>query len=421
MSSDKPAPLDGAPQAGIRDFDLAKDLDAVKRIWREVGWVEEDEEVQQLDYFFACGSTLLGTLDDVPECSVHIAPGDLYLGDTALPLCAVTAVTTSRIARGHAFAQRLTAAQLARGAGQGAAVAALGIFDQGFYDKLGFGTSAYDHSFILDPATLRIAERPRTPVRLTAADYADVHQAMSGRNKVNGSVVLHPPELMRAELGFEQKSFGLGYRQDGRLTHFVWLAPKGERGPYRVVMLGYERTDQLLELLALLKSLADQVYSVQIMEPPEVQLQALLDRPFRNAQLSEKGEHAAEHKSFAWWQLRILDVATCVSALRGLPQSLTLQLEVTDPVSKWLPEDARWRGIEGQYVVQLGDTCTAEVGFDAQLPRLQCSVNTLTRLLWCVRPASSLAVTDDLRGAPELLQQLDAILRLSPPVAGWEF
>ena len=28
----------------LRDFDYAQDLPAVKRIWREVGWIDDDDE-----------------------------------------------------------------------------------------------------------------------------------------------------------------------------------------------------------------------------------------------------------------------------------------------------------------------------------------------------------------------------------------
>ena len=155
----------------IRAFDYQRDLAAVKRIWREVGWVDEDEE-KYLDDFFAVGNTLVGTINDAAECSVHITEGSLRLQHTDLPLCAVTAVTTSRIARGHAFARRLTAQQLRNGAQAGAAVAALGMFDQGFYDQLGFGTAAYNHMFTFDPGTLKISARVksnsnRSPAGLT--------------------------------------------------------------------------------------------------------------------------------------------------------------------------------------------------------------------------------------------------------------
>ena len=141
----------------IRPFDYDKDLDAVKRLWREVGWVDADSE-PALDYFFKAGRTLVGLMQASVECSVNVVDGSILLGEQTLGLCAVTAVTTSRIARGRSFAQNITAKQLSDAISNGAAVAALGMFDQGFYDKLGFGTGAYEHEFSIDPN--------RTPILL---------------------------------------------------------------------------------------------------------------------------------------------------------------------------------------------------------------------------------------------------------------
>ncbi len=408
------------PHIGTRAFVLEKDLDAVKRIWQEVGWVEEEHEIAQLDHFFACGRTLLGTMDESPECSVHVTRGTMRLDASDLPLCAVTAVTTSRIARGHSFAQRLTAQQLQYGADTGAAVAALGMFDQGFYDKLGFGTGAYDHEFTIDPGTLMIDRKPGTPVRLSTDEYEEIHTALMNRNKVNGSVCLEPAILMRAEVGFDEKGFGLGYRDGGVLTHFVWLVPKGERGPYRVNYMAYRNTDELIELLALLKSLADQVYSLTIIEPPEIQLQALLQRPFRNMALTEKSKHAAEHESYSWWQFRVLDVAACVKVLR-CRQGVEFVLRLSDPAENFLTDEGSWQGASGDYIVELGDRCTAVPGSSSQLPVLECSVNAFTRLIWNVAPASSLAVTDDFAARPGLLSDLDQAFALPPPRPGWDF
>ena len=415
------ANMSSGSNIGIRPFDLQRDLPDVKRIWQEVGWVEDEGEIAQLDHFFAVGSTLLGTIDDVAECSVHTVPADVYLGPESLPLCAVTAVTTSRIARGYAFAQRITAKQLAAAAQQGAAVAALGIFDQGFYDKLGFGTGSYDHSFKFDPATLLISRKPATPVRLSKEDYAEMHRCLCERHKVHGSVCLHPPQLYRAELGFEENGFGLGYRKDGQLTHFVWLKPKGERGPYRVLSMAYQNTDQLMELLALLKSLADQVYSVELMEPPEIQLQVLLERPFRNQAISDAGKHEAEHESFAWWQMRILNLSACLAAFNSAVDC-RFQLELTDPLEPLLMDEV-WQGIAGTYTVQLGAPSQVQAGSvgAAEDMVLRASVNALTRWLWGIQPATSLALTDDFAAPEQLLAMLDQAVVHRDPRYGWDF
>ena len=69
----------------------------------------------------------------------------------------VAAVTTSRIARGLSLAQKLTARQLVKGQQAGASVATLGMFDQGFYNKVGFGTGAYVNEFAFDPGSLDVS------------------------------------------------------------------------------------------------------------------------------------------------------------------------------------------------------------------------------------------------------------------------
>ena len=73
-----------------------------------------------------------------------------------------------------------------------------------------------------------------------------------------------------------EDAFGLGFDTNGKLSHFIWVTTKEAHGPYRVEWLGYENGEQLIELLALLKSLSDQLYSVKMVEPPEIQVQSLL-------------------------------------------------------------------------------------------------------------------------------------------------
>ena len=404
----------------IRPFNFDTDIAAIKRIWREVGWVSADED-KYLDHFFAVGETLVATLNGEPECGVHITEGTLRLQRTDLVLCAVTAVTTSRIARGHAFAKRLTALQLQHGAAQGAAVAALGMFDQGFYDQLGFGTGGYDHQFSFDPTNLRVNSAVPTPKRLDLDDFAQIHAAMCARLKVHGSVVLHEAELVRAEFGWSENGFGLGYGETDKLTHFVWLRGPAEHGPYTVTHMAYQNAAQLLELLGLLKSLGDQVYSVRMMEPPEIQLQSLLSRPFRSQSLTKNSKHEAEHRSFAWWQLRMLDVSACVAAFSADNQVVNFQLELSDPLCELLPEEDSWRGVAGQYKVQISRVSSAVPGEDAALPHLSCSVNAFTRLMWGVAKASSLAITDDFSAPESLIGALDRALHLPTPHTGWEF
>ena len=47
--------------------------------------------------------------------------------------------------------------QVAAGVADGAAVASLGIFDQGFYDRLGFSCCPYVRRMTIEPASLKVA------------------------------------------------------------------------------------------------------------------------------------------------------------------------------------------------------------------------------------------------------------------------
>ena len=71
--------------------------------------------------------------------------------------------------------------------------------------------------------------------------------------------------------------------------------------------------------------------------------------------------------------------------------------------------------------VDLGPDSGAELGRDETLPTLTCSVGAFTRLWLGVRPATGLAVTDELRGPEELLRELDRVLLLPEPRPDWDF
>ena len=148
----------------------------------------------------------------------------MRLDQVDLPLCVIAAVTTSRIGRGLGFAQNLTAWQLARAAQKGAAVAALGMFDQGFYNKVGFGTGGYINEFAIDPGSIDVAKKPRAPSRLTKDDSAAMLKAMVNRPRNHGAVVIDNPNSALAECMLSENGFGLGYFSGKKLTHFVWLS-----------------------------------------------------------------------------------------------------------------------------------------------------------------------------------------------------
>lgn len=411
----------------IRPYEEARDFDAVKRIWYETGWIDGETAAGYLKGFLSINNCLTGVLDDAAECLVIATPGLIRYEDEDLRMCAVTAVTTSRVARKQRMAQQLTAQQLAAGAEAGDEVAVLGMFDQGFYDRVGFGTGSYVHTVKFDPASLLVDAHFRPPRRLTKDDWKDVSAAMLARRRGHGGAVLNDPEIFKAELGWSQKDngFGLGYydgsEEGSELTHFMWFVTDAvEHGPYSVVFCAYQSNDQLMELLALLKSLGDQVSMVEMQEPHDVQLQTLLKQPFRHRRNSKASAFANQHNTSAWWQLRVLDVAACVAKRHWSGDEVAFNLELKDPVEPML-QDSNWQGCGGEYHVTLGAQSVAERGHRVGLPLLSASVNAFSRLLFGIAPASSLAITDDIQADPELFARLDEALLLPAMCLGWDF
>lgn len=394
-------------------YDAERDKDAVVRIWREVGWIDDDSEAAAMEHFLVGSDCLVARIDNEAECAVITSPGTIRYQDIDLPLSFVSAVTTSRIGRKLGLASRLTSQAVADSARGGAAVSILGMFEQGFYDKFGFGSGSYEHHLQFDPASLQVDAPYRTPVRLTVDDWAEVHETFSNRLRFHGTTVAHPPGFTRADMLWTEKPFGLGYRDDdGTLTHFVWGRTKGEHGPYRVTMLSYRSPDQLLELLKLLSVLGDQVRSVGVTQPAGIQLQDLVRHVVRQEIATAKSDHAFRHASGTWWQLRLLDVPAAVAARRYEGPPVRFVAAVTDPISSYL--DDGW-GAGGSYVVTIGEESSAEPGTDDTLPVLSASINAFSRMWFGVRAASVLAVTDDLSGPAELLGDLDRALALPEP------
>ncbi len=411
----------------IREYHKGEDLEAVYRIWREVGWYDElkPEQLALFDEFLAAGRTSVAAVDGTAECLVASQEGDLRYLDGAVSFAGVTGVTTGRVARKQGLAGELVARTVAVNAAAGVQTMGLWFFEQGYYDRFGFGTGNYDHWLAFDPAQLDVGVRHRMPERLDAADWAAVHASRLGRLRDHGSVSLTAPLNTRLQLRTIKNDFGLGYFDgpEGELTHHLWMVGADkESGPYRVWWMAYETYDQLLELLALIRSLGDQIRLVELPEPAEIQLQDFLKQPFRFRTLTQKSPYANEVRGVANWQVRINDLAGCL-AQTHLPGSAVVRfnLALSDPIARRLDADAPWRGIAGDYVVTLGPASRAEPGSDARLPTLRASVNAFTRLWLGVRSATGLSVSDELDAPPALLQRLDRRLRLPPARLEWSF
>ncbi len=408
-----------------RDYNSRTDVKAIRRIWLECGWIEdlETEGIFVSEFFDAAEDALVATIDDEAECAVHSTNGTMRYESETLSLGAVTAVTTSRIARKLGFAKDLTARMLVRQVAAGHEVSALGMFDQGFYDKLGFGTGSYEQWIKFDPASLLVEREFRAPKRLSVRDCEAMYYAMQNRYREHGGVTIDSKGILKSELNFVDNGFGLGYFDgpNGSLSHFIWGRMKGEHGPFEINVRAYQNTDQLLELLALIKSMADQVNLVELLEFGEIQLQDLLKQPFRERRSTEHGRFSSLSLTMAYWQARILDLNGCLAKTHLDTEPLRFNLKLSDPVAEILPTDSKWRGIGGDYVVELGPKSFAETGNNSQLPTLTASVNAFTRLWLGVRPASHLAKTTNLGANPDLLAKLDRTVRLPRPHLGWDF
>ncbi|MEM6800927.1 MAG: GNAT family N-acetyltransferase [Bacteroidota bacterium] len=406
----------------IRPYNAEKDQKAVHRIWKEVHWIDKDQE-KLMDHFLEGNRALVGELGGEAESLVTSAQGTFRYLRTDLKLCAVTGVTTSRVARKQGFAGQMTAELIAADVKEGAHIAALGMFEQGYYNRLGFGTGSYDNMLFFDPASLQIEAPFRVPKRLSTEDWEIIHQAMMNRKRGHGAVNLFEACITHAELAWTEGGFGLGYFDEAEdaLSHFVWMSGEKEHGPYSVKILIYQNHEQLKELLALLKSLGDQIRLINIFEPPEIQLQDLIKQPFKGRQLSKKSTYEQRHWAEAFWQIRICDLQACIEAVHIHAEDISFNLELDDPISAKLDESQPWRGISGQYQIKFGKKSSVKSGTSPKLPTLKASIGAFSRLWLGVRPASGLAFTDELEGPEELLLELDEKLRLPKAHLGWEF
>jgi predicted acetyltransferase len=408
----------------IRPYDPTKDKQAVYRIFREVGWAEPGKE-PLFDLTLECGRALVAELEGAPECIVTTAPGSIRYLDDELPMVEVTAVATSRVARQQGLARRALAQALAADAAEGAALARVCVFDQGFYNQVGFGPGSYEHTFWFDPATLRVEVKPRVPRRLTADDAKLIHASRLARHRGHGGVIYPAVQLTEMETRWwSDKGFGLGYCDgpSGELTHHFWCSSgDSEHGPYGIAWVTFQTRDQFLELVALLKGLSDQVHLVRLREPAGIQLQDLLHRPFRHHGITEKSRYENRSNVYAFWQVRLLDLGKALAHTHLPWGEVRFNLHLTDPIAQYLPEDAPWRGIAGDYTITLGPSSHAESETDRSLPTLTATVNAFSRLWLGVGPATGLAMTDQLSGPDDLLAELGEVLRLPQPRPDWDF
>jgi GNAT superfamily N-acetyltransferase len=401
----------------MREFDPERDLEDVARIWREVGWLPSHERAKAaLELYLQGANALVSELDGHAECMVATLSGDLRFGQSRLKHCALSAVTTSLVARQRGIATRLAARALANAADRGASVAGLGMFEKGFYDRLGFGSLGPTIYLDVSPDQLAVPRLTRPPKRLTHKMWRDVHANRQERTRRHGSVSIHEPEATAEAMWMYETGFGLGYYDgpDGALSHHVWLVQEGdsidEHGPLEVLWLAYSTTDQLRELMSVLHSLQDQIYLLQIPMPEGLLLSDLVRLPMSREDTSKGGKYSSGLRARHLYQVRILDLQGCIGALpvhRDRP--ISFRLDISDPVEAILGAGEGWRGLSGTYGVRLGEQA-AVVEPDPKWPTLKASVGAFSRWWAGVAPATSLAITDAFDAPEELLQSLDEVV-----------
>lgn len=413
-------------QTVFRSYRPRQDGGALIRLLQEVGWVDATVDTQKLQRIKGWAATCRGFVAEVSgevASLVHTTPGTIRYLDQDLPLCVVSAVVTGRAWRRLGLGRRLTARAVAEGAERGERVAALGVFDQGYYDRLGFGNGAYDHFITFDPEQLRVPRLRRTPVSLQLKDYPEVHRARLLRRRLHGSLCLQEEITSMAMMDDCKKGFGLGFRDDssGELTHFFWVSDQGgENGPYHILEMTFRNGEQLLELLSLIKSFSDQIHSIVLREPPAVSFQDFLHKPQRHWGMRNPDWPPSENHALAVGQVRLLEIEHCLDGVSLACPELAFTLQLSDPIEQYLPPNSPWQGVAGSYTVRLGPNCCVSRGTEDGLPRLEATVNAFSRLWLGVAPATGLAVSDELSGTEELLAALDQAFCLPIPLADWD-
>ncbi|UCF98531.1 MAG: sterol carrier protein domain-containing protein [Spirochaetaceae bacterium] len=410
----------------IRPYDHKKDARVMLEVFKEVGWMERAGDRQTDAAMLAYLKTARSWVADLggrAESLICTGSGEFRYLDESLTLCAITAAVTSTIARRLNCATRATAEAVADAAEEGFQLAGLGVFEQGFYERLGFGIGTYEHWLEFDPAALKVGGPARPAHRLTKKDWKAVHTCLLNRMRGHGSCNVFHPELIRFEMAYDPKSFGMGFYDQGELTHHLWLSNQGgENGPLLVYWSAFRTYPQLRELLSLLKSIGDQFHLVKMREPPGVQLQELIEQPFKYQRMTRHSRYECRNMAAAYWQMRMLDLKGCIEKTRlpvGTP--LRFNLELSDPIAEFLPEGRNWMGVGGNYTVNIGERSMIEAGKDDSLPILRAQIGAFTRMWMGALRASALTLTEAMAGPPELIRSLDRVFQMSQPHTDWDF
>jgi predicted acetyltransferase len=415
-------------------FDYERDMDPVLRIWNETGWYEgEDRQKEQIKDFFKAndGRSLVARLNGQAESVVHCTLGSMRYGNppqcSELSIGAITAVTTSRVARKLRAASRLTARAIAEMGDDGAAIALLGMFEQGFYDRFGFGVGPYEIKVWAYPGSLRVPVEYRTPERFDFDHHSDeLHEAVLKRHRTHGGVVIGGERSTSTAVNLDHEVSIYGYRTDGVASHWMAVEHNGENGPDRVVAWAYQSPEQCLELLRLIQEWGDQVDLIRFIEPPWMQAQDFDAEPGHNYRRTKGGTAHVRTEADAWWQIRIVDLQACIGAMGPVAEPFELVVEIDDPVERHLTDSGfsgSWEPLSGRWRFSFGQSHSVEQ-LDDHTPQadLRTTINALSRWWLGVLPASALGVIGQMDGGSATLDRLDQLtVHLPRPHPGWDF
>ncbi len=322
------------------------------------------------------------------------------------------------------MATGLLAEALAESVSGGAVMAGLGVFDQGFYDRVGFATTPYERWLSFDPADLIVSDKMPVPKRLSAEDVPMVHRCRLNRLRMHGSVNLFPENITGADMVWAKNGFGLGYDGDKGLATAVWFSTdEPESGPYTVWWSAFSRHEDFRKVLGILSMLSDQVKLVKMREPPCFQIQDYLDKPLRRQEMSKGGKLEQRGRSVAYHQIRICNLERAIEAFSapGNPNPVRFNLTVSDPVDRYLSTGPSRRGCGGEYTVTLGSESTIQDGHTTGLDTLESDIGTFTRLWAGVLTPRVLAVSGRLKAPLKLLESLEELIRFPSPSPDWEY
>ena len=403
-----------------RKYQPKKHKESVRRIWREIGWMSK-ENYDAMDIEIENSETIVKEINGEAETLVSSVMGNYNYNGTNLNLSAIIAVTTSLVARKKGYAGKLTAQKIAEDVKSGAEICGLGMFEQGYYDRLGFGSIGYQNWIQFCPENLNLKINRKVPKRYSVDDYIKIHESRIKRIKKHGALDL-PEHITRAGLKFnEKKSLALGYENDkGDISHHLLLRDaNSSHGPMFVDWMAYRNYDQFIELIGLLKSFEDQIFAIKMPEPPLMQFQDFLDKPFRNYRKTDKSKYRSFNKAQATHQFRIVNLFKCIEKT-VIKENVKFNLILHDPIEEFLNNND-WKGISGNYILDLGKRSAAKKGYSEKLSTLECDVNNFTRMWLGVLPASVLQIYENFDCDEKLIKKLDDVFNFHKPCIDWGF